>query len=74
MNVTMAQAKAKLAELVRRAESGEEINFTKHGRTVARLVPPATEGELPRIGAFKGQIWMADDFDELGPEWNEYVK
>jgi len=74
MNVTMAQAKAKLAELVKRAENGEEINFTKHGKTVARLVPPATEADLPRIGAFKGQIWIADDFDELGPEWDEYVK
>lgn len=74
MNVTMAQAKANLAELVKRAESGEEINLTKHGKTVARLVPPGTEADLPRIGAFKDQIWMAADFDELGPEWDEYVK
>jgi hypothetical protein len=26
------------------------------------------------IGALEGKIWIADDFDELGPEWDEYIK
>ena len=26
------------------------------------------------LGAMKGQIWMVDDFDELGPEWDEYMR
>ena len=26
------------------------------------------------LGATKGQIWMADDFDELWPEWDEYMR
>jgi prevent-host-death family protein len=74
MNVSIAEAKAKLSELVSRAEAGEEIVLTRHGKVAARLVPPAVTELLPRIGALKGKIWIADDFDELGPEWDEYVK
>ncbi|MEW6631211.1 MAG: type II toxin-antitoxin system prevent-host-death family antitoxin [Pseudomonadota bacterium] len=74
MNISIAEAKAKLSELVSRAEAGEEIVLTRHGKIAARLVPPAKEDLLPRIGALKGKIWIADDFDELGPEWDEYMK
>ncbi|MDX8499731.1 type II toxin-antitoxin system Phd/YefM family antitoxin [Mesorhizobium captivum] len=74
MNISIAEAKAKLSELVGRAEAGEEIVLTRHGKVAARLVPPLKEDLLPRIGALKGKIWIADDFDELGPEWDEYVK
>jgi prevent-host-death family protein len=34
------EAKNKLSELLDLAERGEEIIITKHGREVARLVPP----------------------------------
>ena len=34
------EAKNKLSELLDLAERGEEIIITKHGRDVARLVPP----------------------------------
>lgn len=76
MNISIAEAKAKFSELVKRAEAGEEIIVTRHGKPVARVMPP--EGgpdERPSLfGALKGKIWMAEDFDELGPEWDEYVK
>ena len=74
MNISIAEAKAKLSELVSRAEAGEEIVLTRHGKVAARLVPPARENLLPRIGALKGKVRIADDFDELGPEWDEYRK
>jgi prevent-host-death family protein len=38
MQFTVSEAKAKLAELVKRAEHGEEIVLTRHGHEVARLV------------------------------------
>lgn len=34
------EAKPILAELMRRAESGEEINLTKYGKTQAVLIGP----------------------------------
>lgn len=75
MNIPMAQAKAKLAELVQRVQAGEEINLTKHGEVVAVLSKPeAPGGAKSLLGALKGQIQIADDFDELGPEWDEYIR
>jgi prevent-host-death family protein len=39
MEITVSDAKALLSELVRRAEYGEDVVLTRHGRAVARLVP-----------------------------------
>ena len=38
MNIPVSDAKGLLTDLVRRAEHGEEIVLTRHGRPVARLV------------------------------------
>ncbi len=40
--VGMDEFYAKLAQYVRRAEHGEEVQVTRWGRSVARLVPPAS--------------------------------
>lgn len=75
MNVTVAEMKANLSEILRKAAAGEEIIVTKHGKPYAKVGPDAPRAaKLPRIGAFKGQIKIADDFDELGPEWDEYMR
>ena len=39
MQVPVSEAKAQLTELVRRAESGEEIVLTRRGKAAVRLVP-----------------------------------
>jgi prevent-host-death family protein len=41
MDVAVSEAKAQLTELVRRAEAGEEIVLTRHGKPVVRLAPVA---------------------------------
>jgi prevent-host-death family protein len=41
MDVGIFEAKAKLSELVGRAERGSEITITRNGKAVARLVPIA---------------------------------
>lgn len=63
MQVSVTDAKGQLTELVRRAEAGDEIVLTRHGRAAVRLVPVtrtsnATERralmeELRRIGTAK---------------------
>lgn len=42
MLVAVSDAKAQLTELVRRAEAGDEIILTRHGRPAARIVPIKT--------------------------------
>ena len=48
MHISVSQAKAKLTDLVRRAERGEEIVLTRHGRASVTLTPlrhtPSAEG------------------------------
>jgi len=41
MNVPISEAKARLTDLVRRAEAGDEVVLTRHGRPVVRLSPVA---------------------------------
>lgn len=38
MELAVTEAKARLTDLVRRAEAGEEILLTRHGMAVARIV------------------------------------
>jgi prevent-host-death family protein len=73
MNIPVSEAKAKFAEIIRRAEAGEEIVLTKHGKPVVKLVAEHEAKKRRILGIAKGQFWMADDFDELGPEWDEYT-
>lgn len=76
MNVTVAEMKAHLSEILRKAAEGEEIVVTKHGKPYVKVGPDApAKPKLSRIGAFKHvPLWMSDDFDELGPEWDEYTR
>jgi prevent-host-death family protein len=53
--VKLNEAKTHLSELVQRAEVGEEIEITRHGKVVARLVPASST--LPRVaGLGKGTV------------------
>lgn len=65
MQVSIAEAKARFAEIIRRAESGEDIVLTRHGRPVAHLSPAVRAGRAGLLGACAGQIHMSDDFDDL---------
>jgi prevent-host-death family protein len=55
VDIAVSGAKAQLTELVRRAEAGEEVVLTRHGKQVARLVglvvPEAAEERRARIHA-----------------------
>ena len=39
-HVNLADAKARLSELVDRAEAGETVEIVRRGKAAARLVPP----------------------------------
>lgn len=66
--VNMHEAKTHLSRLVERASKGEEIVIARAGRPVARLVPCDADDTPRKLGAWKGRVWIADDFDELPPE------
>ena len=62
----MHEAKTKLSQLVERAEQGEEIVITRNGKPAVKLAPiPATASLSAVRGAWRGQVQLAEDFDEL---------
>jgi prevent-host-death family protein len=64
--VGMHEAKTKLSQLVERAQAGEDVVITRNGKPVARLVPVAPANSFAALrGKWRGQVHMADDFDEL---------
>lgn len=66
--VNIHEAKTHLSRLVARAEAGEEIVIARGGRPVARLVPFDAPTEPRTFGRMRGQIRIADDFDEPLPD------
>jgi len=67
--VNIAEAKAKLSELLDRALAGEEIVIARHGRPVARLSaykPPMLKRR--RLGLLAGKWKIPEDFDAPLPE------
>jgi antitoxin (DNA-binding transcriptional repressor) of toxin-antitoxin stability system len=79
MNIPVSQAKAQFSDLIRRVESGEDIILTRNGKPVARLSVPdqaPSKGALRQsmMGKYRDQIRIADDFDDLGADWDEYIR
>ena len=67
--VGMHEAKTNLSKLVERAEAGEEIVIARRGKPVVALTPLAKPtGMAKAFGSLRGQIWMADDFDDYDEE------
>lgn len=68
MTVNMHEAKTHLSRLIDRAAAGEEIVIARAGKPVARLVPYAEPQPDRVLGAARGQVSVAPDFDETDEE------
>jgi prevent-host-death family protein len=69
--VTATTAKATILRLLDEAAAGEEIEITRHGRPVARLVP--APGARSLEGSFGGIAMTAVEEEQLfstGERWN----
>jgi len=67
----LAEAKAKLSELIDQVERGEEVVISRYGKAVAKLVPVEPPAKIDRSGIFgcmAGKMWVADDFDAPLPD------
>jgi prevent-host-death family protein len=59
VTVSLAQAKARLSELLDKVERGEEIIVTRHGRAVARILSAAQPKKpipLDELAAFRATM------------------
>jgi len=71
--VGVFEAKNKLGRLLDLVERGEEIIITRHGREVARLVPPKQAFNRDQARAAIRRIHERAEKLKLGPfEWTEW--
>lgn len=68
-NFPVGEAKARFSELLGRAERGEEITVRRHGKAVARIVPPKAEMTIAERQAAHDKYlkWRAEHGPSLGP-------
>ena len=66
MDISIAEAKNRLPQLIRAVEGGETIVITRHGKPVAQLTPAPRGRRKARLGGMKGRI-------ELLPGWDKPV-
>jgi prevent-host-death family protein len=64
MEVSIAEAKNRLSELIRAVEGGEGVVITRHGRPVARLTAPPPARRQVRLGAMKDRIHLLPSWDD----------
>jgi len=76
MHVDAKEAGKRFAELLQRAKAGETVTIVDDGEEIANLTAteaPLSKEEIIRrrkavTGSLKGQIWMADDFNDPLPD------
>lgn len=71
--VNIAEAKARFSELVKKAMSGQEVIIARDNKPLLRLVRLDDPGKPRRPGSAKGQVRMAEDFDETPEDFKDYV-
>lgn len=64
MKVNMCEAKSNLFKLGEKVWQGERVVITKAGKPYLELMPYMRELRPRRPGRFKGQVKLADDFNE----------
>lgn len=71
MRIGVRELRGKLGDYLRQAKSGARFLIVSRGEAVAELGAPSSEASerKPRqSGGLKGQIWMADDWEEWPPD------
>ena len=66
--LSISGAKDHLEAVIEKVINGEEVVLEKDGKPVAKIVPFEPARQNRRLGMFKGQIRISDDFDDWSEE------
>jgi len=64
MDVSIAEAKNRLPELIRAVEAGEEVIITRHGRPVAQIAPAPPTRRKVQLGGMRDRIHLLPGWDD----------
>jgi antitoxin (DNA-binding transcriptional repressor) of toxin-antitoxin stability system len=74
-SVTVAEAQAKLLELIQKLSPGEEVLIVQDGVEVAKLAKSGARFWPCKAGSYqKVDFWMAPDFDGPLDDFKEYME
>lgn len=71
--VNVAEAKARLSELVAAALDGEDVVIARRNKPLVKLVAVRAGPQAPVLGVLKERVWMSPDFDEPLADFAEYM-
>ncbi|MDZ7754011.1 MAG: type II toxin-antitoxin system prevent-host-death family antitoxin [Gammaproteobacteria bacterium] len=74
IEVNINEAKARLSNLVARAERGEEVVIARANKAVVRLVPVKAGSGGRRLGEAKGLVEIGPDFDDLPDDFMDHFR
>ena len=71
--VALAEAQARLPELIHQLSPGEEVVITENNRPVAQLSALRLEKPQPVLGRCQGMLTIISEDDEHLADWSEYL-
>lgn len=66
--INIHDAKTNLSKIIAKVEEGAEVTICRAGKPVAKIIPAAPNSKRLIPGLLKGQVWVADDFNDT-PAW-----
>lgn len=63
MNVSVAEAKNRLPEIIRAVERGTKVVITRHGKPVAQIVGAPAQPKSVQLGLMKDRIRLHPGWD-----------
>lgn len=67
VRVGVHEAKTRLSKLLRIVDGGQEVEITRGGRLVARIVPASVD-DVRQLGTDEGTFVVPEDFDAPLPD------
>ena len=64
MDVSIAEAKNRLTQLIRAVEQGESVVITRKGKPVAQIAPPPPQRRPVRFGGLKDRVRLLPGWDD----------
>jgi prevent-host-death family protein len=69
--VNISDLRNRLPEYLSRAEAGEEIEVTRRGEVIARILPPQDKRQLAkaRLAALRAHAMVGDVLSPVAADW-----
>jgi prevent-host-death family protein len=64
MDVSIAEAKKRLSELIRAVEDGEQVVITRKGKPVAQITPAPLRHRKMQLGTMRDRIKFLPGWDD----------